>query len=84
MNSGPKYSGMNLSRTGGTNEKDLEKKKKKKVHIPESSEENLGTLLDVCVHMHGLKSKYIYICMLIVSSLGDGVFYVLLLYIHSV
>lgn len=76
---------MNLSRTGGTNEKDLEEKeKKKKVHIPESSAENLGTLLDVCVHMHRLNTKNIYICMLIVSSLGDGVFYFLLLYIGSI
>lgn len=62
----------------------MKKRNKKKVHIPESSAENLGTLLDVCVHMHGLKSKNIYICMLIVSSLGDGVFCFLLLYIGSI
>ena len=54
------------------------------MHILESSAENFGTLLDVCVHMHGLKSKNIYICMLIVSSFGDGVSYFLLLYIGSI
>lgn len=80
LNSGPKYWGTNFFRTQGDKQKGLREKRKK------STARNLGQrvwglsqmCVSVCVHMHGIKSKRIYICMLIVSSLGDGIFYFLL------